>query len=108
MLLAVLLREVEAELRRLDRDLDVELPGVDLVEHAEVVLRDLLRLFRVREVLAEARQDGAVAQGLRGVERGLGVLARHELLDGGADEPDVRRPLAQEAAVGRREERRFA
>ena len=53
--------EIEPELRRLDRDVRVEPGGGDLVQHVEVVLRDLLGFLRAREVLAEARQDGGDA-----------------------------------------------
>ena len=49
--------EIEPELRRLDRDVRVEPGRRDLVEHLEVVLRDLLGFLGVRQVLAEARQD---------------------------------------------------
>ncbi len=54
--------EIEAELRRLDRDVRVEPGRLDLVEHLEIVLRDLLELLRLRQVLAEARQDGVDAE----------------------------------------------
>ena len=54
--------EIETELRRLDRDVRVEPGRRDLVENLEIVLRDLLELLRLRQVLAEARQDGVDAE----------------------------------------------
>ena len=54
--------EIESELRWLDRDVRVEPGRRDLVEHLEIVLRDLLELLRLRQVLAEARQDGVDAE----------------------------------------------
>ena len=83
--------EVEAELRRLDRDVRVEAGRRHLVEHLEVVLRDFLGFFGLGQVLAEPRQDGVDPELLLllgGLQRVLDPLAGHEP----GDRPAARTP----------------
>src|SRR5687767_15231714 len=49
--------EIQTELRRLDRNLRVESRSIDLVEHLQVMPRDLLRFFGPGKVLAKRGQD---------------------------------------------------
>ncbi len=50
--------EIEPKLSGLDRNVRVEAARRNLVEHLQVVLRDLLGFRRRRQVLAELSQDG--------------------------------------------------
>ena len=81
--------------------------GLHLVEHVEIVQRDLLGVLDARQVLAELREDGADALRLLRRRRGhrvLEALARHEGRHRPANERRPRRALAQPRVGGHREQ----
>jgi hypothetical protein len=99
--------EIEPELGQLHRHLAVEPAPDDLVENAEVVGRDLVRLLDPGQVLAEPRverRDPVALEALAGVQRGGGVLAGHEPPDGPPGEPQPRHAIPEPAVTGHPEE----
>jgi len=100
---ADLLVLIEAELRGLDGDLNVEPGLIDALEHVVIVARDLVGFADVRDVLAEPREDGGerrLVELARRGERIVDVLARHEPRDRAADEAGAHRPLAKPSVGG--------
>ncbi len=99
--------EVEAELRELERDLAVETASGDLVDERVVGVGDGHRLGKVRQVLAQQREDAIDAprlMGHGGVDGILGRLAGHEPPGRPPDPAEARQPRLEPAVAGRPEE----
>ena len=92
--------DVEPELGRLDRDLDGPRQGRAPVEHGLVVRGDLVGFVERGQVLAEAREQDALAgrrERGRCREAGIDVLAGHEPPDGAAHEAHLRQARLEPA-----------
>ena len=100
--------EIEAELRRLDRDVRVE-PGCGhAIEHVEIVQGDLLGFLDVRQVFSELRQDRGDALRLElpgGPQRVVDLFPRHEPRNRPAHDRAFRGMLTQPRIGGAREQR---
>ncbi len=99
--------EVETELGELERDLDVEAAGGDLIEERVVRVGDHLRLRKVREVLAQQREDPVDAPPLvdrRGRQGVLRRLAGHEASGRAPHPPESGQPILQPTVASRPEE----
>jgi hypothetical protein len=100
--------EVEAEVRRLDRDLGVEPRHGDAVEHLEIVLRHRPRLGPIVHILPEGgehRGKAPLPETTGRHERRVEGLPRHEPGDAPANEPVPRQMFAQPPVVRRPQDR---
>ena len=95
---------VEPQVARLDRELGVETFRGNTVVGFSVLLDDPPGVGELRHVLAERgehRREPSLLQALRGADRVLEGLPRHEATHAPAYEAELRKVLAEPAVLGR-------